>query len=144
MNGRGDYLPIAFNKVVSSFKDNPQGFFMMIEGSQIDHGGHKNNLKQVITENSDFDRVVGNALRFADEDGETLVIVTADHETGGLTLLDGNIAKGYVWGDFSTNDNTGIPVPVFAYGPHSVDFRGIYPNTDIFYKLLALIKFVSN
>jgi len=113
---------------------------MMVEGSQIDHGGHSNNLKQVITENSDFDQVVGNALRFADEDGETLVIVTADHETGGLTLLDGNIKNGYVWGDFSTNDHTGTPVPVFAYGPHAGDFRGVYQNTEIFNKILALIK----
>jgi alkaline phosphatase len=140
MEGRGDYLPLAFNKVIKTFKNAPQGFFMMIEGSQIDHGGHSNNLKQVITENSDFDRVVGDALRFADEDGETLVIVTADHETGGLTLLDGSIANGYVWGDFSTNDHTGTPVPVFAYGPHSGDFRGVYPNTDIFNKLLELIR----
>jgi alkaline phosphatase len=140
MEGRGNYLPQAFNKVTGVFKNNPQGFFMMVEGSQIDHGGHNNNLKQVITENADFDRVVGDALRFADEDGETLVIVTADHETGGLTLLDGSIANGYVWGDFSTNDHTGTPVPVFAYGPHSGDFKGVYPNTDIFNKLLALIQ----
>ena len=140
MDGRGDFLPLAFNKVTSTFKSNPAGFFMMIEGSQIDHGGHANNLQQVISENSDFDKVVGNALRFADEDGETLVIVTADHETGGLTLLDGSIAKGYVLGDFSTNDHTGTPVPVFAYGPHSADFRGVYNNTEIFKKLLALIN----
>jgi len=140
MQGRGDYLSLALKKVANSFKDNPQGFFMMVEGSQIDHGGHANNLQQVITENADFDRMVGDALRFADEDGETLVIVTADHETGGLTLLDGNIAKGYVWGDFSTNDHTGTPVPVFAYGPHSTDFRGVYQNTEIFNKLLALIN----
>ncbi|MGF7042862.1 alkaline phosphatase [Mucilaginibacter lappiensis] len=140
MEGRGNYLPQAFNKVTGVFKNNPQGFFMMVEGSQIDHGGHNNNLKQIITENADFDRVVGDALRFADEDGETLVIVTADHETGGLTLLDGSIANGYVRGDFSTNDHTGTPVPVFAYGPHSGDFKGVYPNTDIFNKLLALIQ----
>lgn len=140
MEGRGNYLAQAFKKVTTTFKDNPQGFFIMIEGSQIDNGGHNNNLQQVVTENADFDRMVGDALRFADEDGETLVIVTADHETGGLTLLDGNISKGYVLGDFSTNDHTGTPVPVFAYGPHSGDFRGVYPNTDIFNKLLALIK----
>ncbi|MDN3547772.1 alkaline phosphatase [Mucilaginibacter aquaedulcis] len=140
MEGRGNYLPQAFNKVTTTFKNNPEGFFMMIEGSQIDHGGHNNNLKQVVTENSDFDRVVGDALRFADEDGETLVVITADHETGGLTLLDGNIANGYVWGDFSTNDHTGTPVPVFAYGPHSGDFKGAYPNTAIFDKLLNLIQ----
>ncbi|WP_040627613.1 alkaline phosphatase [Mucilaginibacter paludis] len=140
MQGRGNYLPLAFKKVTQTFKDAPKGFFMMIEGSQIDHGGHANNLKQVITENTDFDRMVGDALRFADEDGETLVIVTADHETGGLTLLDGNIGKGYVWGDFSTNDHTGTPVPVFAYGPHSLDFRGVFNNTEIFNKIRALIK----
>jgi len=140
MQGRGDYLPLAFKKVTNTLKTNPQGFFMMIEGSQIDHGGHANNLEQVITENADFDKVVGDALRFADADGETLVIVTADHETGGLTLMDGNISKGYVWGNFSTNDHTGTPVPVFAYGPHSGDFRGVYENTEIFKKLLALIQ----
>jgi len=140
MEGRGNYLPLAFNKVTQAFKGAPKGFFMMIEGSQIDHGGHANNLKQVITENSDFDRVVGDALKFADEDGETLVIVTADHETGGLTLLDGSINNGYVWGDFSTNDHTGTPVPVFSYGPHSLDFRGVYSNTEIFNKIKALLQ----
>lgn len=140
MEGRGNYLPLAFNKVTQTFKNAPKGFFMMIEGSQIDHGGHANNLKQIITENSDFDRVVGDALKFADEDGETLVIVTADHETGGLTLLDGDIKKGYVWGDFSTNDHTGTPVPVFSYGPHSLDFRGVYSNTEIFNKIKALLQ----
>lgn len=138
--GRGNFLPQAFNKVVQTFKGHPQGFFMMIEGSQIDFGGHNNNVAQVVTENADFDRVVGDALRFADADGETLVIVTADHETGGLTLLDGSIANGYVSGQFSTNDHTGTPVPVFAYGPHSLDFRGVYSNTEIFNKLLKLIK----
>lgn len=140
MAGRGNYLPLAFNKVTKTFKNAPNGFFMMIEGSQIDHGGHANNLKQIITENADFDRVVGDALRFADEDGETLVIVTADHETGGLTLLDGSMSNGYVWGDFSTNDHTGTPVPIFSYGPHSLDFRGVFNNTEIFNKIKALLK----
>jgi alkaline phosphatase len=140
LNGRGDYLSLAVKKVISTFKDHPKGFFMMAEGSQIDYGGHENNLAQMITENADFDRMVGDALRFADADGQTLVIVTADHETGGLTLLDGDIKKGYVLGDFSTNDHTGTPVPVFAYGPHSGDFRGVYSNTEIFYKLLKLIN----
>lgn len=140
LSGRGEYLSPALKKVINTFKNNPDGFFMMAEGSQIDYGGHSNNLAQVITENADFDRMVGDALRFADEDGETLVIVTADHETGGLTLLDGDIKKGYVLGNFSTNDHTGTPVPVFAYGPHSGDFRGVYSNTEIFGKLLKLIK----
>ncbi|MCC9137569.1 alkaline phosphatase [Pontibacter silvestris] len=140
LDGRGDYLLAAFSKVTGAISDNDKGFFLMLEGSQIDHGGHANNFPQVVTENADFDKVVGEALRFADQDGETLVIVTADHETGGLTLLDGNISEGYVIGEFSTDDHTGIPVPVYAYGPHSNDFRGVYQNNEIFQKLLALLS----
>lgn len=79
-------------------------------------------------------------MRFADADGQTLVIVTADHETGGLTLLDGNLKTGYVDGQFSTNDHTGVMVPVFAYGPHSLDFRGVYENTDIFARIMAILN----
>jgi len=85
---------------------------------------------------TDFDKTVGEALRFADKDGETLVIVTADHETGGLTLLDGDYKKGYIGGQFATNDHTAIPVPVFAYGPRSGLFRGVYENTAIFRRIL--------
>ena len=108
----------------------------MTEGAQVDYGGHANDLPYVAMEVLDFDKTVGEALRFADQDGETLVIVTADHETGGLTLLDGNYPKGYVGGQFSTNDHTAIPVPVFAYGPRSGLFRGVYENTAIFNKIL--------
>ncbi|AKD03686.1 hypothetical protein PKOR_11810 [Pontibacter korlensis] len=140
LDGRGNYLLSSFRKVTNSFSDNSEGFFLMLEGSQIDHGGHGNNLAQVITENADFDKVVGEALRFADQDGETLVVVTADHETGGLTLLGGSISEGRVIGEFSTDDHTGIPVPVYAYGPHSNEFRGVYQNTEIFEKLLSLIR----
>ncbi len=140
LKGRGNFLSAAFNKVTQRYADDAYGFFLMLEGSQIDWGGHGNNLPQVITENMDFDLVVGEALRFADADGETLVIVTADHETGGLSLLNGDIATGSVTGEFSTDDHTGIPVPVYAYGPHAQNFRGIYQNTEIFHKLLELLN----
>jgi alkaline phosphatase len=66
--------------------------------------------------------------------------VTADHETGGLSLLDGNIKEGMIDGQFSTDDHTGVMVPVFAYGPHSLDFRGVYENTEIFHKIIRLMK----
>ncbi|MEJ7676699.1 MAG: alkaline phosphatase [Segetibacter sp.] len=79
---------------------------MILKGAQVDYGGHNNSLPYVITEVLDFDQTVGKALEFADKDGETLVIVTAGHETGGLTLLDGDSTKGYVSGQFSTNDHT--------------------------------------
>ena len=112
----------------------------MAEGAQIDYGGHANNMRYVVEEMLDFDRTIGDAIRFADSNGETLVIITADHETGGLSLLDGDLKRCYVDGNFSTNDHSGIMVPVFAYGPHSLDFRGVYENTEIQCKIMAILQ----
>ncbi|HTI11776.1 MAG TPA: alkaline phosphatase [Puia sp.] len=136
LNGRGDWLQRAFLKTTGILSHNKAGFFLMTEGAQVDYGGHAGSLPYVATEVMDFDQVVGKALEFADKNGETLVIVTADHETGGLSLLDGNYEKGTVSGQFSSNDHTAIPVPVFAYGPRSALFRGVYENTAIFSKIL--------
>ena len=76
----------------------------MAEGAQIDYGGHANNMQYVVREMLNFDRTIDDAIRFAGSNGETLVIITADHETGGLSLLDGDQKRGYVDGYFSTND----------------------------------------
>ena len=136
MKGRGNWLQKAFDKTTAILSKNKEGFFLMTEGAQVDYGGHANSLPYVATEVMDFDKAVGKALQFADEDGETLVIVTADHETGGLTLLGGDYAKGNVFSQFATNDHTAVPVPVFAYGPQSQLFRGVYENTALFSKIL--------
>lgn len=140
--GRGDFLVKSLRKAIGTLNKNPNqpGFFIMAEGAQIDHGGHANNVAFTVQEMLDFDQAVGEALQFADQNGETLVLVTADHETGGLSLLDGNLKQGYVAGHFSTDDHSAIPVPVFAYGPHSLDFRGVYPNTALFQKIRQLVQ----
>lgn len=143
--GRGNLLTKMLNNVIWQLNNYTmqhvsKGFFIMAEGAQIDYGGHANNVPYVVTEMMDFDEAIGAAMKFADEDGHTLVIVTADHETGGLSLLDGDISKGYVEGHFSTNDHSAVMVPVFAYGPHSLDFRGVYENTEIFTKIMSLLK----
>ncbi|HJT72428.1 MAG TPA: alkaline phosphatase [Chitinophaga sp.] len=140
LHGRGEFLTRSLQKTMSTLNRNPKGFFIMAEGAQIDYGGHANKVPYVTTEMMDFDKAIGAAMQFADEDGHTLVIVTADHETGGLSLLDGNISKGEVDGHFSTNDHTAVMVPVFAYGPHSLDFRGVYENTEIFEKIIQLLN----
>jgi alkaline phosphatase len=77
-------------------------------------------------------------FEWAAQDGETLVIVTADHETGGLTLVDGNLAEGKIVGKFSTGGHSGVMVPVYAFGPGAEQFTGIYENSDIFKKITAL------
>ncbi len=112
----------------------------MIESAQIDNYGHFNEVKGVGEEVIDFDNTIQKAIEFADANGETLVIVTADHETGGLTLPHGDKDKKTVEGEFTTHDHTGIMVPVFAYGPQAKEFQGVYQNTEIFHKILKVLK----
>lgn len=138
---RGDQLLQTELTAINLLKQNKRGFFLMVEGSKIDDGGHANDLKYVTEELIDFDRAVGAALDFAIKDGETLVVVTADHETGGLTITDGNLKTGEISGKFSTDDHTGVMVPVFAYGPGAESFMGIYDNHTIFSKFITLMNF---
>jgi len=139
-DGRGDFLAKSFAKTTSTFAKTKNPFFIMAEGAQIDYGGHQNNVEYVVREMLDFDKLVGQAMEFVDKNPETLLIVTADHETGGLSLIDGNIAKGYVQGSFSTNDHTAVPVPVFAYGPGAQNFMGVYQNTAIYTKIMEVLS----
>ncbi len=140
-DGRGNMLPDASQKAIDMLNQNKKGFFLMIEGSQIDWGGHDNDADYVVNEMLDFDRVVGKVLDFAEKDGKTLVIITADHETGGLGILGGNIAEGKVNCGFLTKDHTGVMVPIFTFGPGSENFKGIYENTEIFHKMMNAFRF---
>jgi alkaline phosphatase len=88
----------------------------------------------------DFDQTIGRIMQWAENDGQTLVIVLADHETGGLTLLEGDIKSGSVTGNFSSKGHSGIMVPVYAYGPGAEEFAGIYENTEVFNKIVKLLK----
>lgn len=120
-------------------KDNKNGFFLMIESAKIDSGGHDNNIEQVVEEVLSFDKAIGEALKFAQNDGNTLVIITADHETGGMSLPQGNIESGMVQSMFHSHDHTGIVVPIMAYGPGANLFSGIYQNTEIYHKIVSLL-----
>lgn len=138
---RGNMLVDATNKAISTLSADLHGFFLMVEGSQIDWGGHQNSTSFVAGEMLDFDKVIGEVLKFAIEDKETLVIVTADHETGGMAVTGGDMSTGSVNGGFVTGDHTGIMVPVFAIGPGAEEFMGIYENTEVFDKMMKLWKF---
>ena len=137
---RGDRLAQSSLKGIELLSQNPNGFFMMIEGSQLDDYGHFNDLDLLMQETHDFDRTVGKILGWAAKDGETLVVVTADHETGGLTLIDGDKDKGEIKCKFSTTGHSGVMVPVYAFGPGAELFTGIYENTDIFHKIKSLLN----
>lgn len=136
---RGDLLARASMKGISLMNQNKNGFFMMIEGSQLDDYGHFNQLDLLMKETLDFDKTIGEVMKWAAKDGETLVVVTADHETGGLTLVNGNKDEGSVECCFSSKDHTGAMVPVYAFGPGAENFTGIFENTDVFKKIKKLM-----
>ena len=88
----------------------------------------------------DFDRTIGIVLEWAAKDGETLVVVTGDHATGGMTLLSGSLPENRIRVNFSTTGHNGILLPVYAWGPHSEDFVGVYENAELSQKIKNLIK----
>ena len=137
--GRGEMLKQASEFAINMLNKNKNGFFLMIEGSQIDWGGHDNNVPYIVSEMLDFDRTIGEALKFAANDGETLVVITADHETGGFSLNGGDMEKGIVEGKFTTGGHTGVMVPIYSYGPHAELFSGIIENTDIYFKFKEVL-----
>jgi alkaline phosphatase len=141
LKGRGDMLPASTGKAIGILKKNPKGFFLMVEGSQIDWAAHAHAADTTIDETLDFDKAVGVALDFAQQDGHTLVVITADHETGGVTITGGDRNAKTVKLAFSTSGHTAVMVPVYAYGPGSGKFTGIYDNTELFKKILTTYKF---
>ncbi|MEM6265581.1 MAG: alkaline phosphatase [Bacteroidota bacterium] len=139
--GRGNFLSTSTDFAMERLGQNEKGFFLMVEGSQIDWGGHANDKSYIVDEVIDFDKAVGRALDFAEAQGNTLVIVTADHETGGFAVEGGSFIRQEVIGDFTTGSHTADLIPVFAYGPGAENFMGIYDNTEIFSKMVAQYGF---
>jgi len=136
--GRNYLAPYSIAAAKHLKQRSGKGFFLMVEGSQIDWGGHANDSDYIVSEVMDFDQTIGKILDFAAADGETLVIVTADHETGGYAINPGS-ELGKIRGAFTTNLHTAQLVPVFAFGPGSELFSGIYENTAIYQKMRAAL-----
>ncbi|WP_035334476.1 alkaline phosphatase [Dokdonia sp. PRO95] len=140
LDGRGSFLYDATQLGIKKLSQNKKGFFLMVEGSQVDWGGHNNDSEYLISELIDFDTVIGQVLDYAEKDGNTLVIVTADHETGGFTLASKAGDYNTIEPSFSTGGHSATMVPVFAYGPGASEFMGIYENTAIHTKMKKLLK----
>lgn len=142
--GRGDYLPKSIQPSIDFLvKQSDKGFFMMVEGSQIDWGGHVNDLEYTVSELYDFDQAVGATMEFAERDGNTLVLITADHETGSVSLPTSDIESEEPYSEaghaYSSIDHTSTMVPVYAFGKGAETFAGVYENTAIYHKLLGAL-----
>ena len=129
---RGDLYrhTVARGLDILSRESGDKGFVMMLEGSCIDDWLHGNDIGKAMEELLDFDRTIGDVLTWAAADGHTLVVVTADHNTGALTLQDGNLEEGTIGVAFGSESHNGIAVPVYAWGPGSDAFTGIKENAE--------------
>lgn len=108
-----------------------KNFFLMVEGSQIDNVNHANNKEGLIAELTDFNTAINYALDFAEKDKNTLVIVLADHDTGGLSVINGDQKKKQFEIGWTTKNHAANMVAVFAKGPGAEKFTGILDNYQI-------------
>lgn len=143
--GRGDFLTKATKSALDYLSTSDSGFMLVVESAQIDWAGHANDADYLIAEMMDFEETVRAALDFAKKQGNTLVIVTSDHETGGFTLgASGESLYGSdyltVSPSFATKSHSATLVPLLAWGPGSESFRGIMRNTEIFFKIIDVVK----
>jgi alkaline phosphatase len=127
-------------KAMESLSARAKGFFLMIEGSQIDWAAHRNDAEGTIRQTLDFDAAVGRTLDFAAANGHTLVLVTADHETGGAAVTGGNLNGLKIKIGWSTRGHAAGSAPLFAFGPGAEQFTGFQENTDIPIKTARLLK----
>lgn len=139
VSGGRNYLSFAVRQGVQYLEQKSnKGFFLLVEGSQIDWMNHANDGRGVVMETLDFDRAIWEAIQYANRKGNTLVLVTADHESGGMSIEADSRMNKLKYG-FTTNGHTAAMIPVFAYGPGSNLFRGIYENTTIYHKMRAAL-----
>lgn len=128
-------------KAIAMLSRNGRGFCLMVEGSQIDWAGHDNDQSYLIAEVLDFDSAVGAGLDFAERDRRTLVLVTADHETGGFAVHEGSIEERSITESaFTTKGHTACMVPLFAYGPGCSAFGGMADNTSVGRRLIGYLS----
>ncbi|MEI2395833.1 alkaline phosphatase [Paenibacillus phytohabitans] len=159
--GKGDiYKPVVSlaemtKKAIDTLDANSKGFFLMVEEEGTDEFAHKNNAKMTIKSGQELDKSVQVAKDYAKKNPDTLVLVLADHETGGFSIeaVDAEDESGDAISqedgpfaiansklnfvvDWTTSGHTAVDIPVTAMGKNAQLFTGVYENTLIFDKLL--------
>ncbi len=145
--GRDDYLKRATAKALElldrAARDRKSGFVLMVEGSQIDFESHGNHTAGILAEMRDFEEAIAEAVRFVDAHPETLLVVTSDHETGGLAIPSGNsdftTSESGVEYRYSTGSHTGVALPVWLYGAGAEQVNGWIDNTELARRLMSLL-----
>lgn len=138
------YLEKATAKALDVLsRNNRKGFFLMVESAIIDGFGHNNDSVGLIEEMQEFDQTLRYLVEYVNQNPGTLLVVTADHETGGTTVSYNSHDIGErkpLRLSFSTRGHSGMLVPVFAYGAGAEAFTGVMKNMDIPKKIEELMK----
>ena len=140
---RGEFLPDGVRTALETLEKDEDGFFLMVEGSQIDFACHAHDSVWMVNETVDFSNAVQVALDYARTHDNTLVVVTADHETGGLTMIDRKGKYTNVEFDYSTGSHTCLPVMIYAYGPGAELFTGWMQNNEVKARILKACNIES-
>ena len=138
------YLEKACIKTIEQLEKNaPKGFFLMVESAIIDGYGHNNDAEGMVEEMQEFDRTLRALVAYVKKHPNTLLVVTADHETGGTSVSYKSHPINQPEGmqlSFSTKGHSGTVVPIFAYGAGAEKFAGIFKNKEIPGVIESLMK----
>lgn len=143
--GRGSMFPDAVQTALNILDNNKKGFFLFVADVYIDRASHSGNAELVALESVDLDKAIGKALEFAEKDRNTVVIVTGGPEASGMALTGGSIKNGTIEAKWAVPGmiHTGTMVPVFAFGPESEQFQGIQENTELFFKMMNILRLTA-
>ncbi len=130
-DAHGPELVVTTEFALEALGSRETGFLALIESELSDGSGHQNSISGVVEAVREFDAAVAFAVAWAGERGDTLVLVTADHDTGGLGVIDGDYEDGRAGVRWVWDLHTAQWVPLFAFGPGAEHFNGVMDNTDI-------------
>jgi len=131
------HLSEMTSKALEILDHDPDGFFLMVEGGRIDHAGHANDIERNVLETVEFSNAVEKAIDWAQQRTDTLILVTADHETGGLAVLQNNGQGNFPDISWSTTGHTEQNVPIYAWGENAELVNGVMDNTDLYKMVIA-------
>ena len=141
-DGRSDETPSLVDMTTAAIElltDSAQGYLLVVEAARIDHAAHSNDLARMIPEVVELHHVVRAVRQQVEADDDTLLIVTADHETGGLLVEDHDGTAALPDVSWSSTYHTGVPVPLYARGPGAAAFLSVTDNTYVFEAIRSLM-----
>ena len=130
-NSHGPPLAATALRAIELLREDPEGFLLLVECEITDEFGHSNNIEEVMNGIRELNSAVAAVLEATEGDGKTLVVVTADHDTGTLAVVEGDYKEGRAKVRWATGDHSTQWLPLFAFGPGAERFTGVLDNTEV-------------